>query len=245
VNSSLPNTGMCEQIEVEWGQRRTSANLIRTRRRVLRIEISPSGDVVVFAPSGEDLGAIQDRVRRKVAWIFQEIDRVANRPIVTPDRHFISGETHLLLGRQYRLSIEEGVDPHVQIDGNRLKILVRRLDDQAHCRRLLTAFYSITARRVFRDRLDEIVPPFIRKGMCRPALVIRRMSKQWGSYTPQGRIVLNVDLVRAKPMLIDYVICHELAHAFFPNHGKEWRSMLDLVMPDWRIRKAHLEEFLR
>jgi len=28
---------------------------------------------------------------------------------------------------------------------------------------------------------------------------------------------LNVDLVRASPMMIDYVICHELAHAFYPT----------------------------
>ncbi len=71
------------------------------------------------------------------------------------------------------------------------------------------------------------------------------MSKRWGSYTPKGRIVLNVDLVRASPILIDYVICHELAHAFYPDHGKEWRNLFDTVMPDWESRKARLEAFLR
>jgi len=71
------------------------------------------------------------------------------------------------------------------------------------------------------------------------------MSKRWGSYTPKGRIVLNVDLVRASPMLIDYVICHELTHAFYPDHGKEWSNLLDTIMPDWKIRKEFLETFLR
>jgi predicted metal-dependent hydrolase len=240
-----PNSAVSEQIEVGWGKRRTLATLQRTNRRVLRIEVRPSGAVFVFAPSGEDLGAVQDRVKRKGEWIFREIDRVASRPSVTPERHFISGETHLLLGKQYRLSIEEGDDPQVQIEGSRLKVLVRRLDDQAHCRRLLTSFYAITARKVFRERLDENVPPFVRKGLRRPALIVRSMSKRWGSYTSNGRIVLNSDLVRASPMLIDYVICHELAHAFFPHHGKEWQNLLSMVMPDWQVRKARLEEFLR
>jgi predicted metal-dependent hydrolase len=167
-----PNSAVSEQIEVGWGKRRTLATLQRTNRRVLRIEVRPSGAVLVFAPSGEDLGAVQDRVKRRGEWIFREIDRVASRPSVTPDRHFISGETHLLLGKQYRLSIEEGDDPQVQIEGARLKVLVRRIDDQAHCRRLLTSFYAITARKVFRERLDENAPPFVRKGLRSNSLIV-------------------------------------------------------------------------
>lgn len=81
--------------------------------------------------------------------------------------------------------------------------------------------------------------------MKKPALMIRRMSKRWGSFTPRGRIVLNIDLVRVSPMLIDYVICHELAHAFHPDHGQEWRNLFDAVMPNWEERKTRLEAALR
>jgi len=87
--------------------------------------------------------------------------------------------------------------------------------------------------------------PFIRRGLPAPSLMIRSMAKRWGSYTPSGRIVLNVDLVKASPSLIDYVICHELAHGFHPDHGKEWRELLSAVMPDWESRKAALEALLR
>ena len=239
------NSGASERVEVGWGQRRATANLFRTNRRVLRIEVRPSGDIFVFAPVGETVSEIQARIKRKGEWIFREIDQVANRPSVTPDRHFISGETHLLLGKQYRLSIEEGDHAQVQIEGSRLKVVVRRLDDQAHCRRLLTSFYAITARSVFRQRLDDVSPVFVRKGLAKPSLIVRSLSKRWGSYTKNGRIVLNVDLIRASPMLIDYVICHELAHAFFPNHSTEWQNLLGMIMPDWQMRKARLEELLR
>lgn len=233
-----------EQIEIGWGERRTLAHLRRTERRVLRIEVQPSGAVVVFAPSGEPIDAIRDRLKRKGAWIFRELDRISSRPVTTPERRLVSGETHLLLGRQYRLSIEKSDDAYVRIEGSRLNILARRVDDPAHCRRLLTAFYALTARRVFRERLDAVIPPFTRRGLDTPILVVRKMAKRWGSYTPKGRIVLNVDLVRASPMLIDYVICHELAHGFYANHGKEWHDLFDTIMPDWQSRKARLEEFL-
>jgi predicted metal-dependent hydrolase len=234
-----------EQIEICWGERRVMAQLLRTEKRVLRIDVRPTGEVAIFAPIGEKLGEIRNRAQQKGAWLFAQIDTIARRPKVTPKRMFVSGETHLLLGRQYRLSIEQSYEPHVRLDGGRLVIAARSIEDRPHCRRLLDGFYTLKAREVFRDRLEVGVKPFLRKGLKRPPLIVRRMSKRWGSFTPNGRVVLNVDLVRASPGLIDYVICHELAHAFHPDHGKEWRTLLNTVMPDWEDRKAQLESALR
>ncbi|GHE76419.1 metal-dependent hydrolase [Camelimonas fluminis] len=234
-----------EQIEICWGERRVTAELIRTVRRALRINVRPTGEVTVFAPVGEGIEEIRNRAHRKGAWIFAQIDTIAQRPKVTPERRYISGETHLLLGRQYRLSVEESGDPHVRIDGGRMVIAARTPDDSPHCRRLLQAFYRLIAREVFRQRFDIVLKPFVRRGLRRPSLVIRPMAKRWGCYTPSGRVVLNIDLVRASPRLIDYVICHELAHAFYPDHGDGWRELLKTVMPDWEERKEALEATLR
>jgi predicted metal-dependent hydrolase len=234
-----------EQIEICWGERRITAELTRTVRRTLRIDVRPTGEVTVFAPVGEGIEQIRTRAHRKGAWIFAQIDTIAQRPKVTPERRYISGETHLLLGRQYRLSVEKSDDPHVRIDGGRMVIAARTPDDQPHCRRLLQTFYRLRAREVLRQRFEIVLEPFIRKGLRRPSLVIRPMAKRWGSYTPSGRVLLNIDLVRARLQLIDYVICHELAHAFYPDHGDGWRALLETVMPDWKERKEELEAALR
>lgn len=241
----MAGRAVSEQLEICWGERRVIAELLRTDRRALRIDVRPTGEVAIFAPAGEEMDEIRSRAHRKGAWIFAQIDTIAQRPKVTPKRRFISGETHLLLGRQYRLSIEQSDDPHVRLEGGRLVISARSTDDQPHCRRLLQAFYTLKAREVFRQRFEVVAEPFVRKGLKRPSLVIRPMSKRWGSFTPGGRVVLNVDLVRASLRLIDYVICHELAHAFFPDHGDGWQSLLESTMPDWKKRKAQLEEALR
>lgn len=234
-----------EQIEFSWGGRAAVAELRRSDRRVLRIELRPLGKLVVFAPLDADLEAIAQRLQRRGAWIFRELDRALALPAMTPERRFVSGETHLFLGSQYRLAIEQGDDAHVRISGTRLVVTTRSIDDQAQCRRLLSAFYTLSARKIFRERLELVAAPFVRKGLKRPSLVIRKMSKRWGSYTPRGRIVLNTDLVRASPAQIDYVICHELVHAFFPDHGKEWRDLFATFMPDWETRKNLLEAQLR
>jgi len=234
-----------EQLEICWGERRIIAELLRVERRVLRIDVRPSGEVAIFAPIEKELDEIQQRAQRKGAWIFAQIDSIAQRPKTTPQRRFISGESHFLLGRQYRLSIKQSDIPYVRLDGGRLVVGARSTDDQPHCRRLLQAFYALRAREVFRQRLDIVSAPFLRKGLKRPPLVIRKMSKRWGSFTPSGHVILNVDLVRASLGLIDYVICHELAHAFHPDHGTEWQALLGSVMPDWEERKTQLEATLR
>jgi predicted metal-dependent hydrolase len=234
-----------EHIDICWGERHATAELRRTHRRVLRVEVKPSGDVVVFAPEGETVEKVESRVKRKCPWIFRELDRIEGGPIVTPPRHFLSGETHLLLGKPYRLALEQSEKQDVRLDGDRLFMLTPDIKDSTECSRLLLEFHTSTAKSMFPGRLDAMAPPFIRRGMTMPLLIIRQMHKRWGSYTNAGNIVLNVDLVRASPLLIDYVICHELAHAFYPDHGKGWCDLLSTVMPDWESRKARLEAALR
>src|SRR5580704_3570748 len=125
-----------EQIEIQWGERHAIAELRRTQRRVLRVEVKPSGDIVVFAPAGEQLATVESRVRRKSPWIFREIDRIECGPAVTPLRHFLSGETHLLLGKPYRLAIEPSQEHGVRIEGDRLLIFTPQVDDSTECSRL-------------------------------------------------------------------------------------------------------------
>jgi predicted metal-dependent hydrolase len=234
-----------EQIAISWGSREIVAKLYRTGRRVLKIEIEPRGRVTVFAPIDASCEDIAARCRRKGKWVFRELDRILAGPALTPGRYYLSGETHLFLGRPYRLAIESSAEAFVRIDGAHLIIGARNPEDVSHCRQLLTAFYATEAKALFPLRLSAVLPPFERRGLKRPHLIIRRMTKRWGSYTPSGNITLNIDLVRAGLSLIDYVICHELAHAFHGDHGEEWRNLISDVMPDWGKRKLQLETMLR
>lgn len=68
------------------------------------------------------------------------------------------------------------------------------------------------------------------------------MSKRWGSCTPEGKIYLNTELIKAPSHCIEYVITHELCHLKHKNHSKDFYALLNRIMPDWESRKLRLEK---
>lgn len=232
------------ELAFDWGGTSVPFSVRRSDRRSLRIAVTPEGEVIVSAPTHANDADIVSRVRRRGAWIVRQqvkFDRWRPR---TPPRQYESGETHLLLGRPYRLLVEAGAAIGVRTDGGRLVLTLPQDKGPAFRRTIVRHWYGLHAHRLFPERLTSVLPPFARLGVERPRLVIREMTHRWGSFTAKGALVLNLELVRASPSLIDYVIAHELAHALYPDHGANWVELLTRVMPDWRTRKDELEREL-
>jgi predicted metal-dependent hydrolase len=73
----------------------------------------------------------------------------------------------------------------------------------------------------------------------RPRLVrIQRMTTKWGSCSTRGTITLAADLSGESEAFQDYVVVHELLHLRVPNHGKVFRSLLNVYAPGWRKYQA-------
>ena len=58
-------------------------------------------------------------------------------------------------------------------------------------------------------------------------LFLKNNRSNWGSCSNKGNINLNISLVLLPEELSDYVILHELCHLRYPNHGKEFHTLLD------------------
>jgi len=237
---------MAESAELiaRWGEMVLPFSVKRSDRRTLRIVISPDGSVAAYVPDHATDDEIVARVSRRGGWIKRELLRCERWRPRTPTRQYVSGETHLFLGKQYRLIVTNEGAPNVRLDGDRIVLAVRHNSEFVHRKTLLRHWYGLQSHRVFRERLEATAPPFLRMGVARPRLIIRAMSQRWGSFTSKGNLVLNSELVQASPHLIDYVIAHELAHALHPDHGHDWQDLLTQVMQDWRRRKDDLERQL-
>jgi predicted metal-dependent hydrolase len=156
----------------------------------------------------------------------------------------VGGETHLYLGRQYRLKRINAEGEEVKLRGSLLCVMLCDGAGPERVRELVKAWYLAKAEVKLRERFNATLPKFERLIESAPKLLLRPMKLRWGSHTAAGRIILNFDLVRAPPACIDYVVAHELAHVIHPNHGAAFFRLLHRIVPDWRHRKARLERLL-
>ena len=98
-----------EQHSLMVGSQAIEYKIVRRPRKTLEIAVEPDASVIVAAPLDANLDAIDIRLRKRATWIMRQQRYFAQFLPRTPERRFIAGETHLYLGRQYRLKVA----PHV------------------------------------------------------------------------------------------------------------------------------------
>ena len=69
---------------------------------------------------------------------------------------------------------------------------------------------------------------------------IRAMRTKWASCSSRGTITLSRALLQLPRDLVEYVVCHELAHLKIPGHGKGWQALMTIYIPGWREREKRL-----
>ncbi len=60
------------------------------------------------------------------------------------------------------------------------------------------------------------------------------MTRKWGSCSTSGIVTLAVDLADQDPGFRDFVIAHELLHLRIPNHGRLFKALMAVHVPDWK-----------
>ena len=214
-------------------------------RRKISIRVHPDSQVIVSAPHDAKRRDIHDAVMKRAKWISDSLQAFSEQRIHVRPRRYESGETQFYLGRRHVLKV--AIDPikKPQVKMDRGKLLVTLPDDKNtksdRVKELVGQWYRTRAQHVFRARLEQLVPelPWVDTA---PEFRVLAMSKQWGSCSARGALMLNPHLVKAPRDCIDYVILHELCHIKEHNHSERFYRLLGRVMPEWRPVKQQLDD---
>lgn len=232
-----------EQVLI-YGERRIPYRLSFSGRKRLRIVVKPDLSVLADAPNGFTVDEVQESIHSKAQWVIRQLGEFEEfHPLPTPHK-FISGETFVYLGRQYRLKVLKGENAPAKLRGRFLYVTVTEKSDSKSVKVSLDSWYRARAEDTFRRYLDKCMEIARRHGVVEPSLTIRDMRTRWGSCTAAGRIILNLKLIHAPVHCIEYVVMHELCHLVHHNHSPRFYRLLARCMPDWEKRRALLRHIV-
>jgi predicted metal-dependent hydrolase len=227
---------------VLFGKQAIRFRLLFVDRKTMEIAVHPDKKVVVKAPMGTAYHIVKEKVLKRAGWIIRQLDFFRRFDPRTPKRHYLGGESHLYLGRRYRIKILRNQERNeVKLVRGFFQISVTSDVSPALIKRLMDVWYAEKAAIKFQESFDHCWLRFQKVAKGRPRISIRQMKKRWGSLSHNGLLTLNTDLIRAPKACIDYVITHELCHLKHHNHGPNFYRLLEKMMPDWERRKTQLE----
>lgn len=216
--------------------------IIKENRKSFAVEVYPDLQVVIKAPELACDVEVEDFIRRKEKWIekqktyFRQFNKIDAKEIV-------SGCSVLYLGRQYQVVIEKAPWKNaVKVMKNKIYILSSAPQKTEEITLAFNNWLITRAEAIFQARLAECMKSF--PNLSVPKMKIRKLQKRWGSYLKRHEIILNPDLIKANKIAIDYVIMHELCHAFYSQHNDDFYQLLSTKMPDWQDVKEKFEKKL-
>lgn len=234
---------MAERSEIQFGLTRIPFLIRRSdRRATVALTIEHNGALVVTAPLATTIDKLNDVVRHKARWVVERLRSAREQPAPPSEREFVTGETVLYLGRQFRLKVIEAAeeaDPRIWAGWYEVPVprgpegAQRRLE----VRRRLAGSLKQHADLYLPHRLAEV---------CRtarvdaPSIIVREQRKRWGSCDAGGTLRINWRIIQAPIALIEYVLAHELVHLIHHEHGPEFWAALGRRMPDYEDRRRRL-----
>lgn len=226
---------------VQFGSSTIVFQLEYTDRKTLGITVTPAMEIMVKAPKDVSIEKVKDKIKKKAPWIIRQQSFFLSFQPKTPKRNYVSGETHLYLGRQYRLQIHLNTEESVKLKG---KFILVSTKDKSRTEALVKDWYLQHAKTKFQSIAEPLIERFKKYEVEPSAIILREMPTRWGSCTPKGKIILNPELIKAPKGCIEYVITHELCHLIHHDHTQKFIDLQAKEMKDWEKWKLKLEKLL-
>lgn len=225
----------------QFGSKTIEYTLEYSERKTLGITVTPELNIIVKAPLTAEPEKIEAILHKRANWILKQKSFFLAYYPKQPAKAYVSGETHLYMGRQYRLKIYKSKTESVKLCG---KFITVNCTDTSRAKKLLDKWYKRHAETKFDEYCNEWIEQFRRYRVTPSEIQIRVMSKRWGSCTGKGKIILNPELIKAPRGCIEYVIVHELCHLVYASHNKQFITLQTRMLPTWEIWKERLEKLL-
>ncbi|MGB7814993.1 MAG: SprT family zinc-dependent metalloprotease [Methylotenera sp.] len=210
--------------------------LERRPRRTIGLKITADG-LVVHAPKRIFEFQLNQILQEKSNWILNKLQaREANQ---VEKIQWMDGEHLLYLGNDIQLRVmQSSSNKALTFDQNTLNMACLQPNNHALVSRKVIQWYKKQAASDFSRRLEILAAKL---GVATPPLTLSNAQSRWGSCNSRGEVRLSWRLLQAPPHLINYVICHELAHLKQMNHSAKFYAVLESLFPNYKAAEKELK----
>ena len=205
-------------------------------RRTVGLKITAEG-LVVHAPKRIFAFQLNQILQEKSNWILSKLEHRADTQIENIE--WLDGEHLLYLGQDIQLSIVPSqTNKMLVFEANVLSIATPTPNNHKLISRKVIQWYKNQAALDFSRRLEVLAAKL---GVATPPLTLSNAQSRWGSCNSRGEVRLNWRLLQAPPHIINYVICHELAHLKQMNHSAKFWAVVESLFPNYKAAEKELK----
>jgi len=210
--------------------------LERRQRRTVGLKITENG-LVIHAPKRISQSHLESIIVLKADWIRKKLETLIENKM--PEMQWRHGETLLFMGNTVTLAVEHDIrSKAVEYEPGVLQLAMPNHHDQNLIARKVIQWYKKQALVDFTRRLEIFSSKL---GVSFSSFNLSNAGSRWGSCNSRKEIRLNWRLLQAPPHIINYVVCHELAHLKEMNHSAKFWATVASIYPDYKLAEKKLK----
>lgn len=212
-----------------------NASIIREKRKSIKIVLTQSGELVVYAPFGIKIDRIEDVLQNKKNILAKKMQQL--RDTNNKYSSIFSREEVMVFGKKYTIVLTDKVRKASFTE--EYFLLPKKHEEKVDF--YIKKTVREIAERVIFKRVKDIL--FIHREFEVSKMIIGDFKSKWGSCDNFGVIKFNWRLAMVPPKLVDFVIMHELSHLKELNHSNLFYNELSRLCPNWKESREALKEY--
>lgn len=236
---------MIEQDSILFGKTQIDYDIVySSRRKNATLSVYPLKQVEITVPNTIEQNKIRELVEKKAKWVIKQLIWFDQITQITSTKEYVTGESFLYIGRQYRLKLnKENGKTEVKLRGRELEVTLKKPNDGQDVKTLIKISVWNWYREHALKKIDDLVTIYSKKiGIKKPKITIKNQYKRWGSCTSKNILIFNFKIAMAPMSQIEYVVAHELCHVRYKDHSGKYWKLLRSIMPDYEVRKETLRK---
>lgn len=195
-----------------------------------------NGEVVVSAPWYFSRNQIQEIVEEKKKWIMTKIKAYEGK---TNKNNNENSKTIPIWGEEFVVDIcfQNRKKLNIIMRENHMKIALpnkyKKVSKDELMKVLVEKIYKVLAKQMMEQTMEKTR---ILLGFAPENYEVEYMENTLGKCTQDKTIVINPELMKYRPEIIEYVVLHEFCHLTYKTHTKGFYEMIKKFEP-------HYEEY--